>query len=204
MKNVIKNDVVWLDPYLDKAISYKEYRDEVAAHVAKGTSSAPGQNDSLSHYTLLNNSRMKRLDKTVKIPEIVQEKFKNFQGKQTWLVVTESWCGDAANSIPIMNSLTSLTENVSLKLIYRDEHPEVIDAFLTNKAKAIPKLIVIDHNLQNIKTTWGPRPSFATEKVKAFKEAYGTLTAEFKKDLQIWYNKDKGQNIIEDLTKLID
>jgi hypothetical protein len=189
---------------LKSAVNYNDYRTLVADHAANNTSTGPSQTEALSNYTLLSHTRMKRLDKTVKISEEIQEKFKNFTGNQTWVVLTESWCGDAAQSMPAMNKLANLTPNINFKVVLRDEHLELMDAFLTNGSMSIPKLIVLDNESQEVSADWGPRPSIATALVNDYKAEHGQLTPEFKKDLQLWYNKDKSENIIEDLAKLID
>lgn len=189
---------------LKKAISYTEYRELVAKHVQNGTSTGPDQTKDLSQYTLLNDSRMRRLDKTIKIPTEISERFKNFNGKQTWLVITESWCGDAAQSLPVMYKLTEIAQGISMKLVLRDANPELMDAFLTNGSKSIPKLIVFDSESNCILGKWGPRPSIATNMVTNYKEQNGMLSPAFKEELQIWYNKDKGENIAHDLTQLLN
>ena len=189
---------------LDKAMSYEAYRQLMGHHVENETSTGLTQSANLSQYTLLNQSRMKRLDKTTKIPEEVVQKFQNFAGNHDWLVITESWCGDAAQSMSAMNILAGLASGINFKVVLRDENPELMNAFLTNGTMSIPKLVVFDRDRQEVVADWGPRPSIATAMVEAFKKEYGQLTPEFKKDLQIWYNKDKGENIIEDLTRLID
>lgn len=188
---------------LKNATSYKDYRTLVEENVANGTSTGPEQSEALTNYTLLNHTRMKRLDKTVKIEQEIQQKFEDFKGNQTWLVITESWCGDAAHAIPAMNQLTNFTPNIDLKLVLRDENLELMDAFLTQGSLSIPKLIVLDNETEEVVADWGPRPSVATQLVKDYKAEYGELSPEFKKDLQVWYNKDKSQNIIEDLAELI-
>lgn len=189
---------------LEKAMSYEEYRQLMGHHVENGTSTGLTQSANLTQYTLLNQSRMKRLDKTTRIPEDVVQKFQNFTGNQDWLVITESWCGDAAQSMSAMNILAGLAPGIDFKVVLRDENPELMNAFLTNGTLSIPKLIVFDRDRQEVVTDWGPRPSIATAMVQDFKKEHGQLTPEFKRDLQIWYNKDKGENIIEDLAGLID
>ena len=188
---------------LESATSYRDYRDLVEENVANATTTGSEQSEALSNYTLLNHTRMKRLDKTVKIGEEIQQKFENFNGNQTWLVITESWCGDAAHAMPVMNLLTNLTSNIDLKVVLRDENLELMDAFLTQGSLSIPKLIVLDNETDEVVADWGPRPSVVTQLVKDYKDEYGKLSPEFKKDLQVWYNKDKSQNIIEDLSDLI-
>lgn len=77
-----------------------------------------------------------------------------------------------------------------------------MDLYLTNGGKAIPKILIInDENI--VQKTWGPRPSTATKMVLDYKEKNGALDADFKKDLQLWYNKDKGKNIQQDLVELL-
>lgn len=188
---------------LKNAMTYTAYRELAANHAVHGTSTGNEQSEALSEYTQLNNARMRRLDKTLKPSEAVAKRFQNFEAKQTWVVLTESWCGDAAQGMPVINKVANLARYIDLKIVLRDEHPELMDAFLTNGGRSIPKLIVWDEKNQKVITDWGPRPSKATRMATNYKAENGTLTPEFKKDLQLWYTRDKGQNIFEDLAKLL-
>ncbi|WP_340199698.1 thioredoxin family protein [Ascidiimonas sp. W6] len=188
---------------LESAKSYMEYRNLVSHHVVLGTSTGFDQSEALSNYTMLNDRRMKRLDKTVKLAPEIQERVKEHSKNVTWLVLTESWCGDAAHTIPIMEKMAALNDQIELKVSLRDENEDLMNQYLTNGNKSIPKLLVIDNASGEVLNTWGPRPSKATAAVEAFKNQFGTLTPEFKQDLQLWYNKDKGQNTAEDLSKLM-
>lgn len=199
----ISEELVLVQKALENAQTYHEYRDLVAKLTTEGASTGSQQTEALAQYTQLNNSRMRRLDKTTKIAATVETDFKNFTGNQTWLVITESWCGDAAQTMPAMNKLAELSPNIDFKVVLRDENEVLIDAFLTNGGRSIPKLIVIDNDAQKIINSWGPRPSIATKMVQEYKNEHGALTAQFKQDLQIWYNKDKSQNVISDLAKLL-
>ncbi|MCK8479246.1 thioredoxin family protein [Psychroserpens algicola] len=189
---------------LKKAISYQEYRELVTQLVAEESTSGQDKTEALVNYTMLNDRRMRRWDKTVKISEETKEKVARFNRKVTWLVITESWCGDAAHVIPVLNKLAELSENIDLKLVFRDENEALMDQFLTNGGRAIAKLIMIDNNSGEVLNTFGPRPSKATQLVNAYKTKHGALTPEFKEDLQVWYNKDKGQNIVDDILTLLD
>ena len=206
MKNIIEvnSTVSLIKRSLTKAMSYNTYRDVVSDHVQSATSSGLNENDELSHFTLLNDSRMRRLDKTLKLPTDVLEQLENYQGSQTWIVLTESWCGDAAQALPMISKLAEVSSGISLKVLFRDENPELMDAFLTNGTMSIPKLIAFDTNTNEIVGDWGPRPTAATEMVAKYKKTHGSLTPEFKQELQVWYNKDKGQNIAIDLVKLLN
>lgn len=184
---------------LPRVISYKEYRAKVSQLAAEGKSTGPKQTEALTNYTVLNDRRMKRFDKTVKINEESTARILEIGKEITFLVLTESWCGDAAPTLPVMNKISELNPNISLKILLRDENLELMNHFLTQGTLSIPKLIIIDDATGNVLGDWGPRPSTATEMVHEFKETFGALTSEFKQDLQVWYNKDKGITTLKDI-----
>ena len=184
-------------------MSYLTYRDLVKQLAESNSSTGKEQTEALVNYTKLNDRRMKRWDKTIKVSEEAQQKIVNFNDNITWLIITESWCGDAAHVIPALNKIAELNPNIDIKIVLRDENLELMDLFLTNGGRAIAKVVMIDNKTGEVLNTYGPRPSEATSYVNRFKAKHGALTPEFKEDLQHWYNKDKGQNIINDITKII-
>lgn len=188
---------------LTKSISYPDYRTLVSKLVAEQRTTGQEQTEALINYTMLNDRRMKRWDKTVKVSEATQDAFKAITSPMTWLVITESWCGDAAHVMPVLYKLSQLNDALTFKVVLRDEHPELMDRFLTAGSRSIPKLIIIDDSTHAVTATYGPRPSTATQMVKDYKAKHGTLSAAFKEDLQRWYNKDKGQTIISDMAALV-
>ncbi|MGB1209942.1 thioredoxin-like protein [Lacinutrix venerupis] len=188
---------------LEKSITYQEYRDLVKNLVENNATTGLNQADNLVNYTMLNNKRMKRWDKTVKVSEADKEKISNSTLNQTWLVLTESWCGDAAHIMPVINKVAELNDNIDYKVVLRDENEALMNQFLTNGGQSIPKLVMIDNLTNKVISSFGPRPSKATKLVNDYKKEHGTLTPEFKEELQHWYNKDKGQNVIEDLVAFL-
>lgn len=188
---------------LPKAMSYKAYRVLVTQLAQEGKTTGPEQTEALINYTQLNDRRMKRWDKTLKFSEQAISRILKINKKITWLVLTESWCGDASPALPVMHKIAELNPNISLKIVLRDENLELMDCFLTNGAMSIPKLIAIDDHTGNVIGDWGPRSEAATKLVEDYKAEHGKLTAEFKQDLQVWYNKDKGESVVEDLTRLL-
>ena len=192
-----------IDESLQKAISYPEYRILVKDLVTEGKSTGETQTEALSNYSMLNDKRMKRLDKTTKLTDEAVAEIKSYNGDVTWLVLTESWCGDAAQTMPVIHKVAELNDNITLKVVLRDENEALMNEFLTNGGKSIPKLVAIDNTSGNVIGNWGPRPTKATQLVNDYKAEHGKLTPEFKQDLQVWYNKDKGQNTVDDLLKLV-
>lgn len=192
-----------IDQSLNKAISYQAYRDLVEELVETKLNTGNNITEALVNYTMLNDRRMKRWDKTVKVSEVVKQEVSNLKINQTWLVITESWCGDAAHVMPVMNKVAELNSGIDFKVVLRDENDDLMNRFLTNGGKSIPKLIIIDNDSNEVLNTYGPRPSTATKLVTDYKAKHGSLTPEFKEDLQRWYNKDKGQTAIKDLVNIL-
>ena len=149
-------------------------------------------------YTKLNFSRTKRLDKTAKVSEEAMEVFKSVSNKQTWLVITEPWCGDAAQTLPFLNKIAQEADNIDFKIVLRDDNLELMNQFLTNGSQSIPIVIMIDEDM-NVLQTFGPRSKAATKLVSDYKEEHGKIDDAFKEIIQVWYNKDKGISIVNDL-----
>lgn len=188
---------------LTKSTSYQEYRELVKELVAKNGTTGETQSEALANYTMLNDRRMKRWDKTIKVSDEVKTEVATIDRDMTWIVLTESWCGDAAHLMPVMNKVADLNDGIDFRVVLRDENEALMNQFLTNGGKSIPKLIMLDNTTGDIVNTFGPRPSEATKLVNDYKAEHGKLTPEFKEDLQQWYNKDKGQNAIKDLVALL-
>ncbi len=182
---------------LEGSMTYTEYMDLMNKLVL--TESTTGEIDQdRVEFTALNYKRSLRLNKTIQLSEIETSIFKGVGIKQIWLLITESWCGDAAQTLPVLNKLAEASENIELRVVLRDEYPELMDHFLTNGTRSIPKLIIMNPHLE-VMATWGPRTAAATKLVTDYKEKFGKIDAQFKTLLQIWYNKDKGKNIINEL-----
>ena len=188
---------------IEKGMSYQSYREMVSELAKNRATTGPEQLESLINYTELNDRRMARWDKTLKVSDEIKETIAQLDSNLVFLVLTESWCGDASPSLPVINKIAGLNQNLDLKVILRDENLPLMDKFLTNGARSIPKMILWDKDKDEVVGNWGPRPSIATQMVEDYKNEHGKLTAEFKQDLQMWYNKDKGQNTLKDLVELL-
>lgn len=194
--------------YIGKALfnshSYEEYRTLMADLFKVGKSTAVEQTDERTHYSELNESRMRRLDKTMKITDENIVKLNSLNKHYIWLVLTESWCGDAAQILPILNKITEASnEKIEMKLVLRDEHEELMNHFLTNKSKAIPKLICIDKETGSVVADWGPRPQGAVNLITEYKEQFGTIDETAKADLQLWYLHDKGMSTQNEIIQIL-
>jgi hypothetical protein len=187
---------------LSRSVSYREYRTEMTRQAIAGETSGALQSDSLIAYTLLNDRRMRRWEKTYRLPDSVRLELENVEGELIWLVLSESWCGDAAPLLPVLRAFEEACPGLRLHLADRDDHPELMARFKTDGALSIPKLLVLDPDGTNVLASWGPRPTAPMEMARAYKAEYGKLSPEFREALQRWYNKDKGRAITEELKGL--
>ena len=192
-----------IDQALEKAMSYKQFRNELDTLAEAAKSGDLDQTDAYLEYRLLNQQRMKRLDKNFNLSESVQAKLKENERPVIWLVLIENWCGDGAQSMPVLNKMAEASPNISLKIVLRDQNLPLMDQFLTDGGRSIPKLIMLDENTSEVLDTWGPRPSIATAMVNEQKEKFGEITLEFRTELQKWYTKDKGLNVVSDVLKML-
>jgi hypothetical protein len=184
--------------------SYPEYRKRVSDLLLEGKSTGNEQSDDLTLYSTLNETRMNRLDKTMKITDENSLKLKSLKGEYIWLVISEGWCGDAAQLVPIFNKMTIASENkIELKIVLRDENEDLMNLFLTNKAKAIPIVIVIYKQRGDVLGNWGPRPKGAADFIKNYKKEFGAIDETAKNELQLWYLHDKGLSTQEELINLM-
>lgn len=195
MNTLIKNSV-------NKAMDYTQYNLLFKQLAEEGRTTGEQTQEKID-YTKLNFSRSKRLNKTAVIDEAQEEFLKGFNERQTWLVISEPWCGDAAQTLPFINKIAQLSENIDLKIILRDDNLELMNAYLTNGSQSIPIVIMVDEDM-NVLQSWGPRSKAATKLVSDYKTEHGKIDDAFKEMLQVWYNNDKGISIVNDILETIE
>ena len=197
---------------IDNAYSYESYRQLIDDKFADRKTTGPDHSEMMLNYTSLNMARMKRLDKKSRISEETKAILKNIKTPLTWLVITEGWCGDAAQIVPVLQHMALENKNINLRFILRDENLPIIDAFLTNNARSIPKVIVLNSNTLEVFGSWGPRPAEvqkivmdAKKRAKAIEdqELRQEINQEASKQLHLWYAKNKTKMIQEEFCALL-
>jgi len=197
---------------LDNAMDYAAYRSMISEGLASGKTTGENQGEAMLKYTKMNETRMNRLDKTTKLVEEVERELQAIQQPLTWLALTEAWCGDAAQVLPVVNKMAQASEHLSFKLILRDEHPDIMNAFLTNGGKSIPKIIVLDAQTRKVLGSWGPRPAEVQQMVMETKEELASMTDKAAKQqryqalvtkAQKWYARDKTRRIQQEFLQAV-
>lgn len=197
---------------LASAMAYEQYVQKIKDLLGQGkTSTSPTNNSpNLIHYTELNLQRMHRLDKTTHLTDNTIENLKKINGKLIFLVITEGWCGDASQIIPVIEKMAQMNPLITHRLIFRDEHPDIMQSFLTDESRSIPKLIVLDDE-GNVLNNWGPRPQALQERVMEEKIKMLAMTKEERKiyfdevktEVQKWYNNDKTHQIQREIIAIL-
>ena len=188
---------------LDNSISYQEYRELVATYAAEGKTSGNTQTPDYINYTKLNESRMHRLDKTLQVIDEVKTYLGNLNKEYIWLVLAETWCGDAAQVLPVINKMAQVSDKIELRILLRDDNEAVMNLFLTNGTKSIPKLIILDKESGEVVTDFGPRPVEAKQLIMDYKAIHGVVDETAKIELQKWYLANKGVAIQQEILALI-
>lgn len=187
---------------IDRSISFHEYYALVEKLASAGGTTGDDQSQAMVDYTKLNYSRMKRILKTTDAVQEINDTLECFNDKITWLVIAESWCGDAAQNVPVMQIMAEVNPNINLRIILRDENPDLMDRYLTNGGKSVPKMICLDENLNEL-GTWGPRPAFLQDWMKKEKANPTMEMDSLKEQFQVWYTKDKGQTLQKEMLMLM-
>ncbi|MCO6501433.1 MAG: thioredoxin family protein [Vicingus serpentipes] len=187
---------------IDKSRSFNEYYQLVEELANNNGTTGNEQTEEMINYTKLNYSRMKRIMKTTPISEDVIKTVDCLNDPLTWIVLAESWCGDAAQNIPVFAKIAEGNPNINLRIVLRDENPQLMNQYLTNGSKSIPKLICVDENLKEL-GTWGPRPQFLQNWLYKEKANPTMEMSALKEQFQVWYTKDKGQTLQREMVLLM-
>lgn len=198
MKDIIRKS-------LEKAMTYSEYRKLLDDLHQEGKTTGPNQTEMYLRHAKLNLQRIKRLDKTGQLSEVLQKVLAGLKRKYLFLTITEGWCGDAAQNVPLIEKMANFSPNIEHKLVLRDENLELMDQYLTHGGRAIPMTILLDAETGEELGTWGPRPLEIQEMVMAYKHApqpkedYDAFSVK----VHSWYAKNKTQHLQEEWVELL-
>lgn len=182
--------------YVETGIGYDLYNFQMAEDLILN------EDPKIKEYIKLNQHRMIRVEKTYHVSPQLAKQVSGLKHKMYWLILTEHWCGDASQTLPVFNKIAEMSEGkIEMKLVYRDQNPELMDRYLTNGTRSIPKLIQLDEQF-NVTGIWGPRPTDAQRLVKQAKSDPATA-ASYANELHLWYAKDKQQSLEAEISKLL-
>jgi hypothetical protein len=189
---------------ITRSYNYTDYKNLVIKYAEEQMASGEQLPERIA-ATLMNAQRIKRIDKQCVINYNLHTILSQINRKLKWIVISESWCGDGAQCIPVIAKMAELNENIKLEFVFRDEYPDLIDSFLTNGSRSIPKLICMDEQNDTIKFIWGPRPKAIQDKVSELKTSNQEITHdELVKNIHLWYAQDKTKSIQSEFIELLN
>jgi hypothetical protein len=205
MGNTVQFDDVagYVSAGMPASYSYAEYRGLIRDLLEKGLSTGPVQNDELLEYSRLSEHRMNKWDKHFRLSDEMKAELNRPHPVKTWLVITEGWCGDSAQIIPVLNVLAE-AGGIALRMVLRDEHDWLMDLYRTNGSRSIPVLIALDGQGREV-FRWGPRPRKIQELLYTMKASTDPVhSAEaIKEAIHLYFGRDRGAEIQRDIQSLL-
>ncbi len=190
---------------LESAFTYADYRKHLTQLLLDGKTTGPNQTAVYLDAARMNQSRMDRLDRKSRLSDVLSRAATALDRDLLILVITEGWCGDAAQTVPVANWLAEGSPRIDLRLVLRDEHPELMSHFLTDGASSIPVFIFLDPESLEVLGRWGPRPAPAQEIAMAqkFHPAPKPDYDTYQKVLHTWYARDKTETTQGELLPIL-
>ena len=190
------------DEIPQQGMTYKEYKQKFIEEVnSTGVEKLVESEKELFEYKKLNLVRSGRIDKSYYVSAELAAEIQNIKEKQLWMILTETWCGDSAQNLPYISKMAEKNSNIDLRIILRDSNAEIMDLYLTNGARSIPKLVAFDAEGNEL-FTWGPRPKAAHELIKQWKSE-SIVKPELYEKLHLWYGRNRGRDIEAEFTELL-
>lgn len=186
--------------YFDCGMTFPDYFQMLEQLMAENKTTGNDHSSEMLNYAKLNLQRMKRVDKTFHILPELEAVLSGINVHQKWLIITEGWCGDAAQIVPLLHQIATHSEGkIALRLVLRDEHLDLIDQFLTNGGRAIPMLLILD-NEGNLLANWGPRPKEAQDFVMEMKHK-NVPKEDWIVEIHKWYAQNKGVEVQKEIAE---
>jgi hypothetical protein len=188
---------------IEEAISFQKYLELTENIISHPSPPPPYDEPKILKYTFDNWERMKRLMHTLSIEPKLYNLLRNNQRNMMWVVLSEPWCGDAAQIVPALAAFADVSSNISLRILLSDAHPQVMNQYLTEGSRSIPKLICIDSQTWEELGTWGPRPKYLQEMVMAQKDDPTLSFGEKVRQVHAWYEENKTRDIQVEFIELL-
>lgn len=187
---------------LNKGQDYEDFIELSNKIIVHKAPSAPYDDSFYLSYTNSNHRRRLKILKEIMLQKKLYNELADGIRNWTWVIIDEPWCGDASFIVPVLKAMElAAGGDIEMKIFLRDENPEIMEQYLTNNGKSIPKLICLDENLNEL-GHWGPRPASLTQFVKQWMMEGIDMNEKIKR-VNRWYHKDNSESIQKEFIDLI-
>lgn len=189
----------------EPTFTYREFLDYSKQLTDAGQTSGPDQSSHLVEYTALNHTRMERIEKRATLSEELKTTIEKQERPQQWVLLTETWCGDSAQNLPVIGKAVEYAgDQIQLTIVLRDQNTHLIEQYIPEVGMGIPRLLVLDEQDQLL-AQWGARPQPAQAFIDKWKADPDNIDKkEVQKEMQLWYAKNKHQALQQELVALIE
>jgi hypothetical protein len=195
-------DEIFLQKIKTAGLNYRSYFDLIKKEVENGIqNNSHDEEKKRFEDRKLNLHRMTRIEKHYVVSEELKEMINKINSPQTWMIISETWCGDSAQNIPFIAKISDSNLQIDLRIILRDSNPDIMDLYLTNGTRSIPIMVAFDGNGREL-FRWGPRPEEA-KKLFADLKSQGMEKSIILEKLHLWYGRNRGAALESELKKLI-
>lgn len=185
---------------LATGLSYASYRQHINDLLAQEPDAKLAK---MLPYYQEGEDRMNSLTPTIAVLPELQAAAQQLEQRYIWVVITEGWCGDAAQIVPIIEAVAQASNgHLETRYFLRDANPKLIDRYLTDGGRAIPKTIVLHADLLTEAAVWGPRPAPAQTLFKDLKKREAPFP-ELVAQLTGWYAQDATRTTQQELLALV-
>lgn len=181
--------------------SYETYLDLMEQQAAAAPAPDDPEAAERVEYTKLNLQRSRRIARTWRPSPELLSRLDALPVPQTWLVLTEPWCGDSAQCLPCVAVMAAHRAEITLQVLLRDANPAIMDRFLTEGKRGIPVVAMFDA-AGTLVTRWGPRPALAQDVFTAAKRE-GLPKPAILERLHLWYGRDRGRALDAEFRALL-
>ena len=195
-----------LQTALRSARPYPVYRQFLTDKlVREGKTTGANQSELYIRIAHLNQSRMDRLDRKHRLAPAATEVLSALKNDYLLLVLTEGWCGDAAQTVPVLQWFDETSPNVTLRCALRDQNLKLMDQYLTNGGRSIPLVLFLDAATEEVLATWGPRPLVAQAMSMNYKRKPDPKDSyeDHQKELHTWYARDKTKSTQHEILSIL-
>lgn len=193
----------FLDRRPHKGLTFSNYFEMMRIEAEKSDSPNLSQQEIEDRsLVILNHQRFSRIVRTYKVDESLHEIVKNISSPQIWMIISEISCGDSAQIIPYIAKIAEINPLISLRIILRDSNLDIMDHYLTDgKSRSIPKWVAFDEEGQEL-FQWGARPRQAQNLVNRLRNE-GMPKEKFLEQLHLWYGRDRGKSLENELKEIL-
>jgi hypothetical protein len=141
------------------------------------------------------------ITKHLTIPLEISARVEALGGHWHLLVLSEDWCGDSVNILPIVAKLTESVSNMDMRILPRDQNLDIMDSHLTGKSRSIPIVILLNKKFEEC-GWWGPRPG----PLQKWVVEKGMLLPkdERYKEIRTFYARDHGLTTMDEIVSMLE